>query len=115
MQFVAKARYVHYSPYKLRMIVDVIRGKNVVYALNWLNACKMQRVVPIKKVVASAVANASHLKNVSASDLFIKEIKVDEGPSQKYFKPGAMGRTSVYKRRSSHMSVILETVAGKEV
>lgn len=115
MQFVAKARYVRYSPYKLRMIADVIRGKNLSYALNWLKTCRLKRTVPVIKVVESAYANARHLAEVSARDLFIREIRVDEGPAQKYFRPGAMGRTSGYKRRSSHMSVILESIAGKEV
>lgn len=111
MQFSAKARYVRFSPYKLRPLADVIRNKDVTYALHWLATHAVQRVVPVKKVIESAVANAKQLNNVDTRSLYIDEIRVDEGPSYKYFKPGAMGRSNVYKRRFSHISVILKTVA----
>ncbi|MBA3954544.1 50S ribosomal protein L22 [Candidatus Dependentiae bacterium] len=108
VQFVAKARYIRYSPYKLRPIADVIRGKDVVYALNWLTTYRTQRVEPIKKVLESAVANAKNLQNVETSALAIKEIRIDQGPIHRYFKPGAMGRAMVQRKRMSHLSVILE-------
>lgn len=108
VQFVAKARYIRYSPYKLRPIADVIRGKDVVYALNWLTTYSTQRVEPIKKVLESAVANAKNLQNVESAALAIKEIRIDQGPIHRYFKPGAMGRAMVQRKRMSHLSVILE-------
>ncbi len=108
MQFVAKARYVKYSPYKLRPIVDVIRGKGVGYALNWLATYQTRRTEPIKKVLESAVANAKNVSNVDIRDLAIKEIRVDQGPIFRYYKPGAMGRAMVQRKRQSHISVILE-------
>ena len=49
MQFIAKTRRIRFSPYKLRQFVDVVRGKNVVYALQWLTTCSVGRVEPIKK------------------------------------------------------------------
>lgn len=107
MQFTAKARYIRFSPYKLRILVDVIRGKTVLYALNWLSTCALKRAEPIKKMVESAVANAKDLQNVSLNDLSIKDIRIDEGPTYNYFKPGAMGRSNKYKRRISHMSIVL--------
>lgn len=107
MQFTAKARYVRFSPYKLRLLTDVIRGKSVVYALSWLSTCALKRAEPIKKMVESAVANAKDLKNINPHSLSIQEIRVDEGPTFRYFKPGAMGRSNKYKRRISHMSVVL--------
>lgn len=115
MQFISIARYVRFSPYKLRPIADVVRGKNVAYALNWLSTLKLQRTTPVKKVIESAAANAKNLRGIEAIELRIQEIRVDEGPSQKYFKPGAMGRTCVFKRRSCHMSVALELIERKEV
>ncbi len=108
MQFVAKARYVWYSPYKLRLIVNVIRGKSVSYALDWLSTYHTQRVTPVKKMIESAVANAKNLDGVDSSSLTIKEIRVDQGPTHKYFKPSAMGRAMTQRKKLSHLSVILE-------
>lgn len=110
MNFSAKVRYLRYSPYKLRPIADVLRGKNVDYAINWLTTYKTQRALPMKKVIESAAANAKFQQtNLELQDLFIKEILVDQGPAYKYFKPGAMGRANPYKKRSSHISVVLES------
>ena len=108
MQFEAKSRYVKFSPYKLRPLVDVIRGKNVAYALNWLKIYRNQRSLPIKKVVESAAANAKYLQEYNTQDLQISEIKVDQGPARKYFKPAAMGRAMIQRKRMSHISVILK-------
>ena len=76
MQFVSQCRKIGFSPYKLRPLVDVIRGKSVRYALNWLSTYSVKRVVPIKKMIESAAANAKYLNNISLEELFIKEIKV---------------------------------------
>lgn len=111
MQFEAKARYVDYSPYKLRPVVNVVRGKDVVYALNWLTTYRTQRVRAIKKLIESAVANAKNGQGVDTAALMIKEIRVDQGPIHRYFKPGAMGRANVQRKRFSHIKVILETKA----
>jgi large subunit ribosomal protein L22 len=113
-QFRAHAKYIRYSPYKLRPIADVIRNKSVVYALNWLNTYRTQRATPIKKALESAVANARQSKS-DVSALTIKEIRIDQGPIQKYFKPGAMGRAMVQRKRMSHISIILQNnVQNKE-
>ena len=114
MQFSAKAKNIYYSPYKLRPLVDAIRGKNVNYALNVLVTTPLKKAVPIKKLLQSAAGNAKNLKNVDARELFIKDIRVDEGPMFRYFKPGAMGRAKVQRRRFSHISVVLESIKGKE-
>lgn len=114
MRFFAKALYIRFSPFKLRPIVDVIRGKNVRAALNWLATCDLKRAEPIKKMVESAAANAKNLQQLDVSGLVIKDIRVDHGPIFKYFKPGAMGRANVQRKRSSHMSVELESIR-KEV
>ena len=108
MKFVAYAKKVKSSPFKLRTLVDIIRGKDVKFALGWLATCNIQKAEPIKKVVQSAAANAKYQSDISKEDLFIKEIKVDHGPVFKYYRPGAMGRGNVYKRRFSHISVTLQ-------
>jgi large subunit ribosomal protein L22 len=114
MQFVAKSRHIRHSPYKLRMLVDVIRGKKVSHAIGWLDAYAVQKSLPIKKLIASAAANAKYLKNVDAAQLVIKSVRVDAGPMYRYYKPSAMGRANIYKRRSSHISVMLEQVDLRE-
>lgn len=112
MKFMAKARFVRYSPFKLRPLADVVRGKNVKKAIDWLVAHENQRVVPLKKVIQSAVANAYSLNEISSSRLVIKELRVDQGPMLRYFKPGAMGRANVQRKRLSHVSVVLESIKG---
>lgn len=109
MQFVAKSRFVHYSPYKIRPFADVVRGKNVQYALDWLRAHENKRVVALKKVIQSAAANAKSLQEINPKDLVIKELRIDQGPIFRYFKPGAMGRAVIRRKRFSHLSIILES------
>jgi large subunit ribosomal protein L22 len=75
----------------------------------------VQRVMPLKKVIESAVANAKNGKNIEATELLIKDIRVDQGPIFRYFKPGAMGRANPQRKRLSHISVVLEHLVTKEV
>lgn len=106
----AKSKYIRVSPYKLRPIIDVIRGYPVDRALAWLKTCALKRVKPIEKTLLSAYANGKDLNtNISSpGHLFIKEIRVDHGPVIKYYKPGAMGRASMQRKRLSHLEIILE-------
>jgi len=109
MEFIAKARYVRYSPYKLRPLVDVVRGKNAAFALGWLTTYRNQRSEPLVKLVASVIANAKHAKNIAADQLMVKEIRVDQGPVYRYFKPGAQGRAMPQRKRLCHISIIVES------
>lgn len=108
MQFVAKARYLWYSPYKIRLLADVIRGKNVADALDWLKMYKTQRSVPLAKVLASAAANAQSREGISAQQLRIADVRVDQGPMHRSFKPGAQGRAMIQRKRLCHISVVVE-------
>lgn len=108
MQFKAKVRNIRFSPYKLRLLADVVRGKNTDYALNFLRTYPIKRAVPLRKMIESAVANAKDLSGMAVDNLFIKEIRIDQGTIHRYFKPGARGRANEQKKRFSHMSVILE-------
>jgi large subunit ribosomal protein L22 len=115
MQFTAKARYIRFSPYKLRPIVDVVRGKDAQQALYWLKTHAVKKAEPITKMISSAVANAKNATPaLQTHDLVIKDIRVDQGPILKYFKPGAMGRATIQRRRFSHMSIILESAVKQE-
>lgn len=119
MQFKAVSKNVPFSPLKLRPIIDVVRGKNALFALQWLSTQALKRVVPIKKVIASAIANAKHREGIESQDLLVKTILVDQGRTFRYFKPGSMGKASPQRRRFSHISVVLESSklnkAAKEV
>lgn len=110
MQFCAKARFIKYSPYKLRPLADVIRGKNAQFALNWLATHASQRTEPVAKVLKSAVANAIQQGKCESTQLVIKDLRVDQGPMFRYFKPGAMGRSTILRKRFSHISVVVEPV-----
>lgn len=107
-EFTAKARYIRYSPFKLRPLADVVRGKGVHEALGVLATCALKKALPVKKVIESAAANAYSLQNIEPTSLRIKEIRVDHGPMYKYYKPGAMGRSNTYRKRFSHISVVLQ-------
>lgn len=114
MSFKATARYIRISPYKVRPIADVIRGKNVKYALDWLATYPAKRAVSVRKIVKSAADNAKHLQEIDVADLYIKEVRIDQGPIIRYFRPGAMGRSNPYRKRLSHMSVTLESINMKK-
>lgn len=111
MNFKASANYIRRSPYKLRPIADVIRGKNAAYALAWLKVYGIAKSLPIKKLLESAVANAQHQQEtITPRDLMVQEIRVDQGPAYRYFKPSAMGRSLVARKRLSHVSIVLKHV-----
>lgn len=115
MQISAKSKYIRISPYKLRPIADLIRGKSLAESLAYLRAHTTRRTSPVLKVLNSAFANAKNLhKDVdSAESLVVKTIKVDGGPMLKYFTPSAMGKASPQKKRLSHIYVMLEKIDEK--
>mgnify|MGYP002397586305 CR=1 FL=1 len=111
MQAKATSKYVRFSPYKLRPFVNVIRGKTVEYAISWLKTCSVKRVRPIAKILLSAYHNAANkMDGVEMAELLIKEIRVDQGPIQRYYKAGAMGRAAIQRTRLSHVEVIVEKI-----
>lgn len=111
MQAQAISKYIRISPYKLRPYADVIRGNTVGKAYAWLKTCANRRTEPLLKAVMSAAANAKSKGGdaVSVDDLRIAEVRVDQGPIIRYFKPGAMGRGVIQRKRLSHIKVIVET------
>ena len=115
MNFKASAKYIKRSPYKLRPIIDVIRGKNAQYALDWLKVYGLKKSSAIKKLLESAIANAKNInEELQTRDLCVSEIRVDEGPTFKYFKPSAQGRSMIMRKRLSHMMIILKQINIKE-
>lgn len=107
----AKSKYIRVSPFKLRPIADVIRGLSVERALSWLKTHAMKKTRPITKTLLSAVANIGNVEteNVSPESLVIKEIRIDQGPTISYFKPGSMGRAKPQQKRMSHIEITVGT------
>ncbi len=110
MDFKAKLKYLRMSPRKVRYVVDQVRGKYVVDAMKILSLGKRGACKPVKKLIASAVANADETGQVDVDNLFIDKIYVDEGPTLKRFRPRAMGRATQIRKRTSHITVILKEI-----
>jgi large subunit ribosomal protein L22 len=103
----AHARHIPISPQKVRLVVDMIRGKAVVDALNTLKFVTNQAANPVTKVINSAMSNAEENFGVSRDDLYIHRIFADDGPTRRWRRFGARGRFKPWLRRSSHITVIL--------
>jgi large subunit ribosomal protein L22 len=103
----AHARHIQISPQKVRLVINMVRGKDVLEALNTLKFVTNQAARPVSKVIASAVANAEENFGVSRDDLYVYSIFADEGPTRRWRRFGARGRFKPWLRRSSHVTVIL--------
>lgn len=106
----AQARFLRVSPRKARLVVDLIRGKMVEDALTVLALSRKAVSKKIKAVVKSAVANASQNAKVDVDSLRVKAAYVDTGPSQKRWRPRAMGRAARIMKRTSHITVVVEEI-----
>ena len=107
MEASAKLSFARLSPRKTRLVVDMVRGKDIQTALNILRFSPQPSARLIAKLLSSAVANAEQ-KGVSDVDrLFVKTICVDGGPVLRRFLPRAMGRASKIRKPTSHISVVL--------
>ncbi len=107
MEIKAKAKHIRISPKKVRLVVDVIRGLSVAKALSQLDFINKQATRTIKKLVDSAIANAEHDYEISKDNLYIKEIRVDEGRTLKRWQPRAHGRATPIRKRTSHIILVL--------
>lgn len=103
----AHARNIQISQQKARLVVDLVRGEDVLTALDTLRFLQNKAAGPVAKVIASAMANAEENFGVSRNDLYIYRIFADQGPTRKWRRFGARGRFKPLLRRSSHISVIL--------
>jgi large subunit ribosomal protein L22 len=110
MQVTAKARYIRMSPRKVRLVVDVIRGLDVVSALDQLNFMNKRARLPVMKLLNSAIANAENNFELDKNNLYIKEIRVDEGPTLRRWRPRAFGRAAPIRKRTSHISIVLAEI-----
>ena len=104
----AVARHVRMSPQKVRLVVDQIRGKSAIEALELLKFMPQAAAGPVYKVLHSAVANGVENFGLSREDLYISQTYVDGAPVRRWRRFGARGRFKPLLRRSSHITVILE-------
>jgi large subunit ribosomal protein L22 len=103
----AEGRFVSISAQKMRLVMNLVRGKSAVDAMNTLRFVPSVAAHPLSKVLASAIANAEENFDVSREDLVIHQIFADEAPTRKWRRFGARGRFKPLLRRASHITVIL--------
>jgi large subunit ribosomal protein L22 len=111
---VAKARFVRMSPTKARRVIDLVRGKSVADALDILRWAPQEASEPVAKVIASAAANAQNNEGLDPSTLVVATIYADGGPTAKRIRPRAQGRAFRIRKRTSHITVIVESRPSKE-
>jgi large subunit ribosomal protein L22 len=107
MQAKAVARTVRIAPRKARLVVDLIRGKQVGEAVAILKLTPKAASPIVEKVLKSAMANAEHNYEMDVNNLLVAQAFVDEGPTLKRFRPRAMGRASQINKRTSHITIVL--------
>lgn len=107
MEAKAHARYVRISPRKVKIVIDLIRGKKVNEAISILRYTPKKAARIVEKVLKSAMANAEHNHNMNPDNLYIAEIYANQGPTLKRYRPRAMGRVNMIRKRTSHISVVL--------
>ncbi|ABF13787.1 50S ribosomal protein L22 [Candidatus Palibaumannia cicadellinicola] len=107
METIAKHRYANSSAQKLRLVINLIRGKEVSKALEILTYTNKKAANLVKKVLESAIANAEHNDGADVDDLKIAKIFVDVGPSIKRIMPRAKGRVDHILKRTSHITVVV--------
>ena len=103
------------SPRKVRLLADLIRNKDVSKACALLDTVGKRAAVPVKKLLNSAVANAKHNNKTTAEQLFIKEIRVDEGPTLKRIRPRARRSAYLIRKRTSRIQITLEERKEKDM
>ncbi|MDD5413053.1 MAG: 50S ribosomal protein L22 [Methylobacter sp.] len=96
------------SPQKARLVADLVRGKSVDHAINALRFLPKKGARLLKKVIESAVANASQNESIDVDTLYVKSIFIDGGPMLKRIMPRAQGRANRILKRTSHITVVLD-------
>jgi len=112
---VARARYVRVTPMKARRVVELIRGRSAREALAVLEFAPQAASGPVAKVLASAVANAENNLDLDPDTLMVSSVYVDEGPTLKRFQPRAQGRAYRIRKRTSHITVEVESVPQRQM
>ncbi|MBX6763958.1 MAG: 50S ribosomal protein L22 [Rubrobacteraceae bacterium] len=103
----AVAKYVRISPRKARLVADQVRGKSYPEALSILQFTNKKAARIIDEVLRSAGANAENNHATDPDELVVREIRVDEGPTLKRYRARALGRATMIRKRTSHITVVL--------
>ncbi|PSQ70550.1 MAG: 50S ribosomal protein L22 [Bacteroidetes bacterium QH_9_67_14] len=115
MQSRAVRKHIRNAPMKMRAVVNAVRGKNVAEAVSALGFMPHRATDPIERTLRDVVYNMiDQGERVDPDELFIKEIRVDEGQAYKRFRPAARGRAHPYKKRTSHLTVVIATADERE-
>lgn len=110
----AKAKYVRMSSTKIKLVIDLIRGKSVTEAAAVLKNTPQAASPVVGKLLNSAVANAENNKGMLKDDLVVAEIFADQGPTLRRFRARARGRATRIRKRSSHVTIILDSAVKEE-
>jgi large subunit ribosomal protein L22 len=108
----ATAKFVRIAPRKARLVADEVRGKSVPEAVSILQFTNKRAAGIVGDVINSAAANAEHNDDADVEALFVRDVRVDEGPTIKRYRARAMGRATMIRKRTSHISVVLGAPAG---
>lgn len=111
MEAVARQRFVKMSPLKIRQILGLIKDRDVEEALNILHFTQKRAAKILEKVLRSAVANFfvnEEASRIPMDEIYIKQINVDQGPTLRRFRPMSMGRVGRIRRRTSHITIVIE-------
>ena len=111
----AQAKYVRTSASKVRVVLDLIRGVDVKNADQVLQLTERHTAIPVRKVLASAVANAVNNDSQDADELYVVACFADEGPTLRRFKPRARGRASRINKRTCHITVIVARMSDERI
>ena len=110
----AKVKYVRISSSKVKLVIDLIRGKSVNEAIAVLKNTPKAASPIVEKLLNSAIANAENNQGLMRDDLFIAEVFADQGPTLKRFRPRAQGRATRIRKRTSHITIVLDSAVKEE-
>jgi len=110
----AKVSYVRISSTKVKLVIDLIRGKSVAEAVAILKNTPKAASPIVEKLLNSAIANAENNQGLLRDDLFVAEVFADQGPTLKRYRPRAQGRATRIRKRTSHITIILDSAVKEE-
>ena len=112
MEIKAKLDYLRISPRKVRLAADLMRNQKVQKAMKQLTFLNKRAALPLKKILESALANARNNFGIKDENrLYVKEIRIDQGPMLKRFRPRAFGRAAMIRKKTSHISITLSELS----
>jgi len=111
----AVARYVRISPYKVRQVLDLIRGYDADRAKEILKFCERDAAIVVGKLLDSAIANAEHDHSMIGDELFVSACYADEGPTLKRWRPRARGRATRIRKRTCHITLLVSRLPDREL